>query len=492
MSQLQRRRRLLGAIAAVAPLVGCLQLIGEPDPGSNSTCPGDSGCEAAPLCGAGDACAGSSPGDSAADVSAVDVRENDSHDEVRPVPAADVVDSPTSDAFAPGDAGGDAPTTDEPDASEEDASNNDVSSDDASGDDAPGDGGTDEGDASGAGDQDASDSGSDAVPPCSAAATQCDSTAKFVETCEADGGWGPLSPCASFCRNGGCVTPASCQLGATSTCGPSALNASCCSSETVVGGSFERSYDGTTDYPDPNYPATVSSFLLDTYEVTVGRFRNFVNAYANALTELTPGAGKNPNNPTDPGWLSSWNANLQPDAGALASQLLGCSGGTWTSQAMSNENMPIDCVDWYTAFAFCIWDGGRLPTEAEWNYAAAGGSQQREYPWPNSVPAITMADAVYSPQAIAPVGSKSPMGDGAWGQSDLSGNLEEWVLDSASESYPTMICDDCADTNYGTLRMARGGSYLEAPDALTASSRDDETAASILYYFGFRCARSTQ
>ena len=41
----------------------------------------------------------------------------------------------------------------------------------------------------------------------------------------------------------------------------------------------------------------------------------------------------------------------------------------------------MNCIDWYTAYAFCIWDGGRLASEAEWNFAAAGGSEQRYYPW---------------------------------------------------------------------------------------------------------------
>ena len=87
------------------------------------------------------------------------------------------------------------------------------------------------------------------------------------------------------------------------------------------------------------------------------------------------------------GWKSEYTDGLVADKNALVTAL-GCHQfSTWTNTpdtVGTGETRPIDCVTWYEAQAFCIWDGGRLPTEAEWNYVAAG-SQQRVYPW--SVPA---------------------------------------------------------------------------------------------------------
>src|SRR6185312_9797256 len=98
------------------------------------------------------------------------------------------------------------------------------------------------------------------------------------------------------------------------------------------------------------------------------------------------------------------------------------------------------CITWYEAYAFCIWDGGFLPSEAEWNYAAAGGSEQRAYPWTTT----STIDCSYANYAGADgggqcqagglddVGSQSPQGDGKYGQSDLAGNAWEWTLDSSA------------------------------------------------------------
>lgn len=84
----------------------------------------------------------------------------------------------------------------------------------------------------------------------------------------------------------------------------------------VPGGTFNRGYDGIL-YKDANHPATVSDFYFDKYEITVGRFRAFVNAGLG--TEKTPpaaGSGAHPNI-AGSGWSSRWNAQLAPDTAGL-------------------------------------------------------------------------------------------------------------------------------------------------------------------------------
>ena len=281
--------------------------------------------------------------------------------------------------------------------------------------------------------------------------------------------------------------------GLAATCGPS-KNDNCCTSLLVPGGAFNLSND-------PTYPATVSDFYLDKYEVTVGRFRAFVNA--DMGTQASPPAAGTGANPliTGTGWNSTWNSSLTTNTAALQTALR-CDSKyqTWTNTLGANENLPITCIDWYEAFAFCAWDGGRLATQAEWEYAAAGGSEERVYPWGSTDPGANANLAVWSCfyngtgacsgiMNIAPVGSV-PAGNGKWGQSDLAGNLWEWVFDWQSWSY-AVPCDDCAAITASSGRVYRGGGFLsQSASVLRATYSTGYNPDGRVYDVGARCART--
>jgi formylglycine-generating enzyme len=311
--------------------------------------------------------------------------------------------------------------------------------------------------------------------------------------------------------DGSSARPASCEALAD-TCGP-CENENCCTSLHVPGGSFLRSYDGD-QYIEEIWPATVSDFRLDRFEVTVGRFRKFVEAY---LAGWRPEAGSGKHTHVggglgiedEIGWLTEWEDWIPETIAVWENEYnLRCSAElqVWTPEPGEYENHAMNCVDWFEAYAFCIWDGGFLPTEAEWNYAAAGGDEQREYPWGGDEP--TRELALYSCRDGAgcfwPVGS-FPAGDGRFGQADLAGNRWEWTLDSTDESeidwgecaaglectsYSSAECNDCADIGEEYSHSKRGGSNTDAVKNIRAALRSSWESYEAGDDVGFRCARA--
>ncbi len=318
------------------------------------------------------------------------------------------------------------------------------------------------------------------------------------QACSATGTWGPTALCDDYCTfEKGCLTAPSCA--GMELCLPSR---SCCASIPIRGGTFNRSVTTDDEYNEycasPSLcPATARAFSLDVYEVTVGRFRNFVEEYPANIP--TKGSGSS-NIPNSPGWDDAWNSRLPADQTKLVQYLQSCTGSTYTDRPLGNEYLPIACVDWYLAFAFCIWDGGRLPIELEWDYAATGGVG-RVYPWSNPPewPYITSDYAEYTPAGEsartkpANVGAH-PAGVARWGQLDMAGNLLEWTADTYEDQYvATMPCDNCANLTWSSaLRVARGGAYLFDKDSVTTATRMSAAVSVPLLWLGFRCARDLQ
>jgi formylglycine-generating enzyme required for sulfatase activity len=255
-----------------------------------------------------------------------------------------------------------------------------------------------------------------------------------------------------------------------------------------------------------NDPATVSQFSLDVFLVTVGRFRQFVKAW-NAGWTPPAGAGKhlhlngglglaNGASPStyEMGWSPPDNAKV-----SLSDATLACDPNYATWFAV-NDRLPMNCVNWYEAYAFCVWDTGAfLPSESEWEYAAAGGSAQREYPWGSADPGTLSSYAIYGcygsgstgmcrrvPFPIASVGGRT-LGFNIWQQFDMAGEVNEWTLDSyAPYANP---CVDCAQLGAGCGRVTRGGSFSSPASDLLPEHRTYAPPETRSVGIGFRCAR---
>jgi formylglycine-generating enzyme required for sulfatase activity len=158
-------------------------------------------------------------------------------------------------------------------------------------------------------------------------------------------------------------------------------------------------------------------------------------------------------------------------------------------------------VNWYEAYAFCIWDGGFLPSHDEWEYAAAGGSQQREYPWGSTPPGAANQYAIYADSTgncyypgdaqcmgvmnIAPVGTAT-LGVGLFGQLDLAGDVSEWNLDSIGDP----ACVDCATFSASSNRTVTGGAFFGLASGLLSSDFGGNVPTYRSDSSGFRCARA--
>ena len=263
--------------------------------------------------------------------------------------------------------------------------------------------------------------------------------------------------------------------------------------------------DGRPD-EKPLHPVTVSSFALSKYEVTVGQFRQFAKERGYLTTAERQG-----------GWLVWTGAAWERKFNA-----------SWkTPYFDQTERDPVVMVSWYDAIEFCNWlsrreqltpfydvkgtgvmenwsaNGYRLPTEAEWEYAARSGGKTYKYSWGNGSPEGNVADeslkttfktwpfAIWSGYTdgytyTAPIGSFPP---NELGLHDMSGNVWEWCNDWY-ESYAAGEQTNPRGPPSGVIRTLRGGSWTDAPEALRASFRSGRMPDGRGVNSGFRPARS--
>jgi formylglycine-generating enzyme required for sulfatase activity len=214
-------------------------------------------------------------------------------------------------------------------------------------------------------------------------------------------------------------------------------------------------------YEQPQHQVTLTSgYWLDKYEVTQAAFQAFVDDGGYLQRDYW----------SEPGWL--WLS--KQTAGKLPIQCFKENTPAW----------PRVCVTWYEAEAYAHWRGGRLPTEAEWEYAARG-PESRRYPWGNSFD-NTKANVVDSMDP-APVGNY-PAGVSWVGAHDMAGNAMEWVQDWLDPHYYELnIQNDPPGPSKGYNKVEKGGWWGSNLFVARAAYRHFEDPPTYQdYHIGFR------
>ena len=223
----------------------------------------------------------------------------------------------------------------------------------------------------------------------------------------------------------------------------------------------------------PVHTVYVDAFFMDEHEVTNLEYKQFV------LANPRWGKGRIDGAFHDGDYLDYWNGNDYPARYA---------------------NHPVVYVSWYAAMAYAGWAGKRLPTEAEWEYAARGGLAGQKYSWGNDV--IDPSKANYGEN----VGDTTPVGDyppNGYGLYDMAGNVWDWCLDEFNKDFyrisprenplsgaTTIEWIINNFTNIRTSRVVRGGGVSNIPEALRVALRGEAEPEYTGYRIGFRCVRA--
>ena len=246
----------------------------------------------------------------------------------------------------------------------------------------------------------------------------------------------------------------------------------------IPAGSFEMgSEDEEADNDEqPVHTVHLDAFYMDTHEVTNAQFKVFVDV--------------------NPQWQKDNIEDRFHDGFYL-------DRWTGTDYPVGKANHPVVDVSWYAAMAYAHWAGKRLPTEAEWEYAARGGLAGKKYPWGDAEP--TPADANYNRNVndTTPVGQYAPNGYGLY---DMAGNVWERCLDAYDADFYA-VSDNSrnplagGETVQGLLetftsiprtdpsRVLRGGCWGNPAQGLRVAHRVEFWPVAPYFDIGFRCAR---
>ena len=238
----------------------------------------------------------------------------------------------------------------------------------------------------------------------------------------------------------------------------------------VEGGSF---HNGTSD-------VTVSSFYLDKYQLTQAGYQ--------AVMETNPSSfAGNLQRPVES--VSWFNTIEYSNRRSIKEGLTPCY--RYSSYGTNPDSWPSgwNLYDNNHTNVRCNWtaSGYRLPTEAEWQFAARGGNQAHDYTYSgsNTIGAVAWYCDNNDPYGTKPVGTKTANELGLY---DMSGNVYEWNWDIYG-SYPSGSQNDPTGSNSGSYRVIRGGSWDGSAGCCTVSFRNSNDAADDYYLVGFRVCR---
>ena len=222
----------------------------------------------------------------------------------------------------------------------------------------------------------------------------------------------------------------------------------------------------------PVHTVSIDAFFMDKYEVTNLEYQQFVLANPDWQKDRIDGGFH------DGRYLKHWTGNEYPSGKA---------------------DHPVVYVSWYAAMAYAQWTGKRLPTEAEWEYAARGGLSGKKYPWGDGIDS-SKANYDRNVKDTTAVGKYPP---NKYGLYDMAGNVWEWCLDEYNEDFyfssPRNNPLSGANslnwvmnnfTSVKTARVLRGGSWSYTPGYLRVASRGWPAPAFTVNIGGFRCARA--
>jgi formylglycine-generating enzyme required for sulfatase activity len=167
--------------------------------------------------------------------------------------------------------------------------------------------------------------------------------------------------------------------------------------------------------------------------------------------------------------------------------------GHWDHELFARPGSPVVGVTWDDAAAFCAWAGGRLPTEAEWEYAARG-KDGRRYPWGSEEPdksrAVFHLDIGFG--GTMPVGTANN-GASPFGIHDLAGSVFEWCADwYAADYYAKSPVENPKGPPTGEFRVIRGGCWISLPDACRSAARARYRPGVSSVLIGIRVVRAAE